>query len=228
MSLLDHVFTVHCFFQCGHAVRNEEPKDAHAEMEEHYRMAHRHDLDRLGHGSAFEGKLPFCTLCGDRAVMWSGAWVVGGCWIGWCSKSCQNAWLRGKRSNVAGGDEERFAYIDVAPCGCTFAAMIDNPERHKEVARFCADVIKDGLHVERVTVAEARYRLMKSPHGTGCKTPPIAVQPRLTDAADLGTGSGEALSRESASPLTSPSGELGAERLPLPASGSTVSRGDGA
>lgn len=75
--------------------------------------------------------------------------------------------------------EPEHAYIGVAPCGCVFSACIDNPKRQREVAQFCKDAIKDGEHIERVTVDEARYRLTHSPHGTWCHPPERAEQLEL-------------------------------------------------
>jgi hypothetical protein len=44
---------------------------------------------------------PDCALCGLKARMWSGVtdWMDElGRWIGWCSKECQNRWLRSDAS----------------------------------------------------------------------------------------------------------------------------------
>lgn len=70
------------------------------------------------------------------------------------------------------------AYIGVAPCGCVFSACVDNPEHAKETAKFCRDVIKDGEHIERVTIEEARERLKGRHHGPQCRQE-LALQEEL-------------------------------------------------
>lgn len=52
--------------------------------------------------------------------------------------------------------EERMAYIDRSPCGCVMGAVVDSPEHRKDVARFCAETVKGGGTLERVTCAAVR------------------------------------------------------------------------
>lgn len=47
-------------------------------------------------------------------------------------------------------------------CGCWVAATA--PDRDKETARFVAQLIRDGLEVERADVEEVRRRLRSCPH----------------------------------------------------------------
>jgi hypothetical protein len=37
---------------------------------------------------------PTCVVCGETARSWSGAWLIAGAWIGWCSSEHKNAWLK--------------------------------------------------------------------------------------------------------------------------------------
>jgi hypothetical protein len=40
------VYSVHCFFHCGHVVREADPDTASAAMEQHYSDRHTTDIDR--------------------------------------------------------------------------------------------------------------------------------------------------------------------------------------
>lgn len=40
----DDQVTVHCFYNCGHVVRDATPQAAHDAMEAHYRAGHREDV----------------------------------------------------------------------------------------------------------------------------------------------------------------------------------------
>lgn len=42
----DPVFTVHCFFNCGHITRAEDPKTSGDAMERHYTEKHTADINR--------------------------------------------------------------------------------------------------------------------------------------------------------------------------------------
>ena len=44
-----------------------------------------------------------------------------------------------------------MSYVGRKTCGCIVAAIIDDPDHRKEVAKEIAAWIKDGLTVERVT-----------------------------------------------------------------------------
>ncbi len=46
---------------------------------------------------------------------------------------------------------EPMAYIGTAPCGCIRMAIVDDPNRRREVAREIAAAIRQGEAVERVT-----------------------------------------------------------------------------
>jgi hypothetical protein len=41
------VYAVHCFFNCGHVVREADPDTAAAVMEQHYSDAHDADIQRV-------------------------------------------------------------------------------------------------------------------------------------------------------------------------------------
>jgi hypothetical protein len=41
------VYAVHCFFNCGHVVRESDPDSASAAMERHYKDAHTADIKRV-------------------------------------------------------------------------------------------------------------------------------------------------------------------------------------
>ena len=51
------------------------------------------------------------------------------------------------------------AYVGVKKCGCAVAAVVDNPDHAKDVAKEVADFIKSGLTIERVPVEVVRARL---------------------------------------------------------------------
>jgi hypothetical protein len=44
-----------------------------------------------------------------------------------------------------------MCYIGRKSCGCVVAAVVDNPDRKKDVARSVAGFIKEGLTIEHVT-----------------------------------------------------------------------------
>lgn len=58
--------------------------------------------------------------------------------------------------------ESTHAYIGLASCGCCVAATVDNAwidaEHTKLVADDVSEFITGGLHIERVTIEEARER----------------------------------------------------------------------
>lgn len=50
---------------------------------------------------------PNCTRCNQPATMWSGVedWKdEQGRWIGFCSRTCQNAWLNGDKEGKGDAD----------------------------------------------------------------------------------------------------------------------------
>ena len=51
------------------------------------------------------------------------------------------------------------AYIGIKACGCVQAVVVDDPKYPKDTARSVSDFIKDGLTVERVTMAVMREKL---------------------------------------------------------------------
>jgi hypothetical protein len=48
-------------------------------------------------------------------------------------------------------DDTGYSYIGRCECGEMVAAIVDNPERSREVAKQVSDWIRDGLTIERVT-----------------------------------------------------------------------------
>jgi hypothetical protein len=59
---------------------------------------------------------------------------------------------------------ETRCYVGRKDCGCVVAACVDNPEHRRDTARFVADIIKDGLTVETMTVKEVRRCLTVCKH----------------------------------------------------------------
>lgn len=49
-----------------------------------------------------------------------------------------------------------FAYIGTKSCGCTVAAVVDNPKHSKDVANAVSKFIRGGLKIERVSVERVR------------------------------------------------------------------------
>ena len=70
-------------------------------------------------------------------------------------------------------NEDTPSYIARCKCGCTgiIFATVDNPERAETVAKDCAEMIRGGYAIERVTVGYVRE------FGFGCKKEQI--QPSL-------------------------------------------------
>lgn len=64
---------------------------------------------------------------------------------------------------------EGMAYIARRECGCIMAAVVDNPARRNETAEFVAELIQDGLAVERVTVEVVRAGFQCPEHARQCK-----------------------------------------------------------
>jgi hypothetical protein len=56
------------------------------------------------------------------------------------------------------------AYIGRRPCGCVVAAVVDDGDDPKDVAKFVAELVRKGITVERSTVEDARKLLTG-----GCK-----------------------------------------------------------
>jgi hypothetical protein len=56
---------------------------------------------------------------------------------------------------------ERFVYVGIKACGCCVAGRVDTPDNPKDVAEFVAEMICDGLRVERVSVDDARCTLRR-------------------------------------------------------------------
>lgn len=46
---------------------------------------------------------------------------------------------------------ETMSYVGKKPCGCVVAAVVDDPNHKRDVARTIAEWVKGGLTVERVT-----------------------------------------------------------------------------
>ena len=59
---------------------------------------------------------------------------------------------------------EDMAYVGICRCGAIRAACVDErktKERQRDVAKFCAEIVRDGLTLERVTcqaVREGRWQ----------------------------------------------------------------------
>lgn len=58
-------------------------------------------------------------------------------------------------------DGQEQCYVAKKPCGCTVAAIVDDPGHKRHTARLVADWIKDGLLVERAPTGTVR--------SVGCK-----------------------------------------------------------
>ena len=55
-----------------------------------------------------------------------------------------------------------YAYIGIKKCGCVVAAVVDNPDHVKDVAKEVASCIREGLTIEHMPLEEARERLGSS------------------------------------------------------------------
>lgn len=64
-----------------------------------------------------------------------------------------------------------YCYVGRKPCGCTVAACMDMPKHKKDVAKFLADCVKDGLTIERVTLDDARCTLKRCECKQGVELP---------------------------------------------------------
>lgn len=60
-------------------------------------------------------------------------------------------------------------YVGKRPCGCVVAAVVDDGDDPKDVAKFIADLVKRGMTVDRSTVDEARKLLTE---GLKCEHQP--------------------------------------------------------
>jgi hypothetical protein len=56
------------------------------------------------------------------------------------------------------------SYIGRGECGCLFAAVVDDPAHRRDTARSVAQMIRDGLAVERSTVQYVRDNWKHCPH----------------------------------------------------------------
>lgn len=66
---------------------------------------------------------------------------------------------------LSDGDDETFCYVGKMPgCECVGVVTVDKPEYTKDNSKTLAQMIRDGLIVERMTVAACR----KSPK-FGCE-----------------------------------------------------------
>ena len=50
--------------------------------------------------------------------------------------------------------EPRMAYVGQLPCGCIEGATVDDPDHKRDVAKFVAKMLRDGLTVTRRPSAE--------------------------------------------------------------------------
>ena len=57
-----------------------------------------------------------------------------------------------------------FSYIGRKHCGCLVAAMVDDPEHKKDIAKEIAKWIRDGLIIERVTTEYVRENFKYCSH----------------------------------------------------------------
>ena len=62
------------------------------------------------------------------------------------------------------------AYIGTKKCGCVVAAVVDNPDHAKDVAKDVAGFIRKGLSIERVSIEKARVRLNRCECGEEAAT----------------------------------------------------------
>lgn len=58
-------------------------------------------------------------------------------------------------------EQQAFAYIGKKPCGCIVAAVVDLAERKETTAQHVAEMIADGLTVERVTCEYVRQNMRR-------------------------------------------------------------------
>jgi len=61
-------------------------------------------------------------------------------------------------------NDTTHAYLGLKDCGCAVAAVVDEKNHQKDVAKSVANFIKDGLRIERVTIEEARETLHSCDH----------------------------------------------------------------
>ena len=57
--------------------------------------------------------------------------------------------------------EATHAYIGINKDGKCRAAVVDNPDHAKDTRKSVQEFMKSGLTIERVTIEEARKRLME-------------------------------------------------------------------
>jgi hypothetical protein len=49
-----------------------------------------------------------------------------------------------------------FTYIGIRDCGCAVSIIVDRPEYTEQVKDFLCEAIDEGLHVNRVPLAEGK------------------------------------------------------------------------
>ena len=77
---------------------------------------------------------------------------------------------------------ESMSYIGRKVCGCVVAVIVDSDEHRKDTAREIAAWMRDGLTIERVTVANARELVRFCTHDTAPKPRQRRGQPALFEA----------------------------------------------
>lgn len=66
---------------------------------------------------------------------------------------------------MADSRDQQMCYVGIKACGCCTAVAVDRPEFAKDTAKTVAKWMRDGLTVERQTVAWAREHLFTCEHG---------------------------------------------------------------
>lgn len=55
--------------------------------------------------------------------------------------------------------ERVMCYVGRDACGCLVSCIVDHPGEERYIAQYVADLIQEGLVIERMTVDEARQKL---------------------------------------------------------------------
>lgn len=67
--------------------------------------------------------------------------------------------------------KERMCYVGRKACGCLVTVAVDKPQWKRETAKSVAEWMRDGLTVERMTVADVQAAKLGCIHGDDEKKP---------------------------------------------------------